>query len=206
MMALLGAYAFSIYAKRVERILMSRPYWLTILILLVFLSAIAWNSLRIYAIALTDIVNGKPPAEAIDPISTYLHDHSQKDDTVLVWGAVPGINLMSGRESPTAFFGYPLFVPSPLSTQFDDRFLSDLESHPPALIVDVYYLVAGNLLGETEFCFSLDPVIRAKQLAQLGQNATIRLPKNIEHVYRFIAEHYHLETDIGNAAIYRLSP
>jgi hypothetical protein len=206
MMALLGAYTFSSFGKRAERVLISRPLWLTYIILFVILLAVSWHGLTIYKDALTDVLTGKRPTEAIDPVSKYLLDHTHKNDTVLVWGAQAGINLMSGREAPTAYFLYPMFVPSRMSTVLEDRFFADLESHPPTFIVDVYYLVGGNLIGGSEFCFSLDSAVRVKQLSMVDESRIVVTPHNIEQVYKFVEKNYHLETQVGKASIYRLNP
>jgi hypothetical protein len=200
MMALLTAYFFFAFGKRVERILTSQPLWLTYVIFLILLVVPSWRGFSIYKNALADVIAGRSPAVAIDPVSTYLHDHSSSNEKAFVWCGQGGIYFMSGREASTAYFLYPMFVNSSLGISLENQFLADLQTHPPALIADVYYLVGGN-----EVCYSLDPAIREKQMTTVGKKQIIYTAHNIEQVYEFIEQNYHLETKISQAGIYRLN-
>jgi hypothetical protein len=161
----------------------------------------SWQGLAIYKDALSDVVTGRPPAELIDPVSKYLLEHTNDNDKVLVWGAQAGIYFMSRTEASTAYFLYPMFVPSEAGNLLNDQFLADLKAYPPTIIADVYYYVGGN-----ELCYSLDPVIRAQQYTISDKYPIIFTAYNIEQVFQFIEQNYHLEDRIGEAYIYHINP
>jgi hypothetical protein len=69
-------------------------------------------------------------------LSTYVADHSQESDRVLVWGWDPLINVLSRRSSPTRFgYSYPLTVTSPKQEGYRAIFLGEIERMPPKFIV-----------------------------------------------------------------------
>jgi hypothetical protein len=70
-------------------------------------------------------------------VSTYVHEHTTPDETVLVWGAASSINFQSERFSPTQFhYGYALIIPGYTTDELMRDFVRDLKSARPALIVD----------------------------------------------------------------------
>ena len=130
--------------------------------------------------------------EAVSPTAAYVKENTKPGDFVLFWGAYPGENYMSGRDSPSSVLFYPLFVKSDISTKLDNRFLKELEQNKPVLIVD---------MGDYE-ALSLDPVERQKRRAA-GQGWAY-LPDNINQVFAFIDQNYTWETDVKGKGIYRL--
>jgi hypothetical protein len=130
--------------------------------------------------------------ETSTPISTYVNEHTQPGEKVLFWGAYPGENFMSDRESASAVLFYPLFVKSDISERLNQRFFHELEINRPVLIVD---------MGDVE-TLSLDPVEREKRRAAgLGWPY---LPDNLDQVFSFIDENYDLETRVKGLGVYRL--
>jgi hypothetical protein len=126
------------------------------------------------------------------PISTYVNEHTQPGEQVLFWGAYPGENFMSDRESPSGVLFYPLFVRSEISTRLNQRFLRELERNRPVLIVD---------MGDAE-TLSLDPEERARRRAAgLGWPY---LPDNIDRVFAFIDQNYIFEARVKGLGVYRL--
>ncbi|MBI1854976.1 MAG: hypothetical protein HYR93_03790, partial [Chloroflexi bacterium] len=126
------------------------------------------------------------------PIATYVNEHTKPGDLVLFWGAYPGENFMSDRESPSAVLFYPLFVKSDISTQLDDQFLRDLKANRPVMIVD---------MGDYE-ALSLDPIERRKRLdAGVGWQY---LPDNIDEVFAFIDQNYSRIANVKGMGVYRL--
>lgn len=58
-------------------------------------------------------------------------------DRILVWGAEVGLNFLTARKAPSLYsYAFPLFTPGYTTTATWQRFLSDLQHHPPALILD----------------------------------------------------------------------
>jgi hypothetical protein len=110
---------------------------------------------------------------------------------VLFWGAYPGENFMSDRESPSAVLFYPLFVRSVISDRLNERFLLELERGRPVLIVD---------MGDVE-TLSLDPAERERRRAAgLGWPY---LPENIDRVFAFIDSNYEFEGRVRGLDVYR---
>jgi hypothetical protein len=67
----------------------------------------------------------------------YIDQNTQKDDTVLVWGAETEIHYYSGRLSPTRFvYQYPLYQEGYTSEKIVGEFLSDIIDNKPSLIID----------------------------------------------------------------------
>lgn len=67
---------------------------------------------------------------------------SSPDDSVYVAGSEPEILYYAQRFSPTRFItSYPLMIPTPLATGYQQEAIRDLESHPPKWIV---FVQAGN--------------------------------------------------------------
>jgi len=130
-------------------------------------------------------------------VSVYARENTRPDEQVLFWGGFPGENLMAHRSSPSAYITYPLLLDTSLSEEYSDRFLDDLMDHPPALIVDMEY---ANALY-------LDPQKRAEQLASIEKWPDLwpYMPSNIDAVFKFINENYHVEHAFRNAIVYRLN-
>lgn len=71
------------------------------------------------------------------PLSTYVQEHTESDDYVLVWGISSFINFQSGRDSPTQYhYGYPLIVPDYTEPEFIKDLMDDLNRNQPVLIID----------------------------------------------------------------------
>ncbi len=126
------------------------------------------------------------------PISIYVNEHTHSGEYVLFWGAYPGENFMSNRPTPSAVLFYPLYVKSEISTRLDDRFLNDLETNRPVLIVD---------MGDLE-TLSLDPVERQKRIAE--NVGWPYLPDNLGQVFAFIDQNYVSAGKVKGLNVYRL--
>jgi len=129
------------------------------------------------------------------PVAAYLREHTQADDTVLVWGARLAFNFLSRRSAPTAYVFYPLFLDVPFSHEMSEQFYADLATKQPLLIVDAARF-------NQDLVPALDPAIRKEQFKS-GQ-LWPTLPKNIEAVLAYIDENYQLVETIDGYPIYRL--
>jgi hypothetical protein len=199
-LGLLCAFAFHSYAKSFANVLSTRPIELTYTFLIIVLFIGSSSSLLIYAETLTGWITGEQLPEQIDPVSTYVEQHTELGDKVLAWGAEARINYLTGREAPSAYFLYPLFIPSRVTVPMADRFLEDIRVNPPALIVDAYAST-----GENEMFYSLDPEVRLQQ--EMGDRpARVFSAHNIKDVIDFIESNYHHEITIGLTKIYRHNP
>ncbi len=139
----------------------------------------------------------RTPVERNSVVSVYARENTRPDEQVLFWGGFPGENFMAHRSSPSAYITYPLLLNTRLSKEYSDQFLSDLTHHPPVLIVDMGY---ANALY-------LDPKKRAEQLASLDQWPDLWpfFPSNIDSVFKFINDNYHVDHIFRNAVVYRLN-
>ncbi|MCX6356737.1 MAG: glycosyltransferase family 39 protein [Candidatus Aureabacteria bacterium] len=67
----------------------------------------------------------------------YLRASTRSRDTVLVWGAEPSVNFLSGRASPTRFsFAYPLLTRGYTDAGLVKSFVRELETSPPRCVID----------------------------------------------------------------------
>lgn len=111
-----------------------------------------------------------------------------------MWGARLAFNVLSRRESPSAWLFYPLLADTPLTRRMSEGFYADLTTRPPLLIVDTA-LINQDLVP------SLDPATRREQF-QSGK-LWPALPANIHAVLAFIDERYERVATIQNYPIYR---
>jgi hypothetical protein len=161
----------------------------------------AGPNLKPYLDAVGNLTAGKELPQMIDPVSAYVQEHTKPTDKVLVWGAQAGINFLSQREAPTAYFLYPLFIPSPVTIPMADRFLLDIKDNPPELIVDAFFYAAGE-----EIFYSLDPEIRQRQENATQPDSRVFFAHNLDDVFAFIESHYRSEIQIESTQIYRYDP
>jgi hypothetical protein len=194
---LLGAFVLFSFGSRFPHLAESSPKaeWTAILSCLILGTGFFILSGRAgeYGRVLARFANrDKQGIEFRTATAIYAENHSKPGDFVLFWSAWPGENYMAERESPTASLYYPLYFPSPISTQLSDQFFRDLVEKKPVLIVDVRHLTT----------LSLDPLERQKQIdAGSGQS----LPNNVYQVFAYIDQNYHKVAIIKNKTIYRLN-
>ena len=127
------------------------------------------------------------------PVAAYLRENTKPAEQVLVWGGRLAFNVLSRRSSPSAVLFYPLLASSPISKSLAARFASDLQTRPPAVIVDTCG-INQDLLP------CLDPAKRAQQ--QKSGQLWKFLPANIDSVYAFIAGNYERVAEIDGYVIY----
>jgi hypothetical protein len=146
--------------------------------------------------AFVNLIRGTP-VERDSVVSVYARENTRPKEEVLFWGGFPGENLMARRSSPSAYITYPLLLETKLSEEYSNQFLRDLTEHPPVLIVDMGY---ANALY-------LDAQRRAEQLASLDQWPDLWpfFPSNIDAVFKFINDNYHVDHVFRNAVVYRLN-
>jgi hypothetical protein len=133
--------------------------------------------------------------EYIHPVAKYIRENTNPSDTVLVWGFQPYINLMARRDSPTGILSYPVLVESPFSDELNGRFLQDLIENRPVLIVDM-------VNPDNDTIPFIDPDMRETQSQRLKR---FKPPANLDTVFKYIFENYHVEDRIGGVLIYRLN-
>jgi len=73
---------------------------------------------------------------AQDDLVSYINDHTQPDDPVLVWQVRTGENFVTGRPAPSRYlYPLPLFVRTASGPSRFDQFMQDLKAHQPVLII-----------------------------------------------------------------------
>ncbi len=71
-------------------------------------------------------------------MATKLAENSKKTDKVFIAGSEPEILYYADRESPTRFIiMYPLMMPTPVASVYQDEVIQSLENNPPDEIVYV---------------------------------------------------------------------
>lgn len=164
-------------------------------LLLVLLALLLLETLTEYQQTFQRLAFERQKGIEIDhPVAAYIRQHTQPQDTVLVWGARLAFNVLSRRESPSAWLFYPLLADTPLTHRMAEGFYADLTTRPPLLIVDTA-LINQDLVP------SLDPATRREQF-QSGK-LWPALPANIHAVLAFIDERYERVATIQNYPIYR---
>lgn len=134
----------------------------------------------------------QPTSEAtISETVRLIENETQPDDYVLMWGSQTVVNYLSHRLVPTRFVHQkPLFRAGFAGRPLSDELLQDLETHPPALIIN-------TLLPSTPF------------IAKGGDGSCLlpdELPDGMDAVFDFICRHYDLEKIITKDRweVYRL--
>jgi hypothetical protein len=126
-----------------------------------------------------------PPVPQHQSVAAYIHAHTNADDRVFVWGDWPALYVESDRLMSSRFPGFLRgfargsgLPPSNWDTTPDvwPLLQTDLDSHPPALIVDT------AAAGWSDF--SMYPVSNYPVLAN------------------FVASHYHAVATIDRVVIY----
>lgn len=133
--------------------------------------------------------------EIVHPVAKFVRENTDSTDTVLVWGFQPYINLMARRDAPTGILSYPVLVDSPFSDELNARYLEDLIENKPELIVDM-------VNPDNDTIPFIDPVRREVQEQRLNR---FHPPSNLDQVFDYIYNNYHVETNINQVVIYRLN-
>lgn len=100
--------------------------------------------------ALLPVMIGVPAAAVVNRLNTpmwtamtraeaihYIAANTSATDSVLIWGAEPGVNFAAERRSPTRFvYQYPLYTRGYADASIVKRFLREIDADPPSLIID----------------------------------------------------------------------
>jgi len=125
-------------------------------------------------------------------VVAYVMEHTEPDQTVLVWGVDTVINFQSGRDSPTEYtYGYPLVVPGYTTDEDIQDVVHDLERNRPALIID-------TTLRDGDRVPPLDPVRREQWWAAGGRQDIV----NLDPIFNFVSAHCRTINEIDQAVIY----
>jgi hypothetical protein len=133
-------------------------------------------------LAVLSAINTGPFGPVIEhDLTAYIAEHTNPDDTILVWGANSQIYFQAHRRSASrVHYAYPLVAPDYASDADIEAFVSDLETNRPVLIVDTTReKVAKKIVPP------LDPERREAWWAEGGPRDT----QDLEPVYRFWAAH-----------------
>jgi hypothetical protein len=142
------------------------------------------------------LTNRSAGVEFVHPVAKYVRDNTEPDERVLVWGFQPFINLMAHRESSTGILSYPVLIESPYSDKLNDRFYQELVQNKPVLIVDM-------VNPDNDTMPLIDPIRREEE--QSVRLKRFNPPSNLDQVFEYIYDHYHVETDINGVVVYRLN-
>ncbi len=148
-----------------------------------------------------------------------VREYSAPGDTILQWGSEPRIYFLSQREAASRYnTQQALFTPGYTTAEKIQELLADLQSRPPALIVDTRSETMPLLTAASADCarFEADDFL----YGQLWSEQTARFPLAVDdplpfvhaemkHVYRWVCESYTLAWPADPAPddwrIYRLS-
>ena len=133
--------------------------------------------------------------EKIDPVAQFLRRNTTEEQTVLIWGAYPGLNYLARRDAPSAYLFYPAYEDSPFLEQMGRAYFQDISANMPEIIVDAYNT-------SPDFVLSLDPVVRRSQARY--NNTAIYRPPYQNKVFNFVEENYRRVDTINGFDIYWL--
>jgi hypothetical protein len=116
----------------------------------------------------------------------YIAAHTSPSDSVLIWGAEPGVNFAAQRRSPTRYvYQYPLYTRGYVDAALVKEFLRDVEADPPTLIIDAS--------SSDRITPPIDPDARARWAAMLVYD----LSPEMEQVLEYIGAWYSRVGDLG---------
>ena len=127
-------------------------------------------------------------------LARYLRTHSAPNETVQIWGSVPGVNYLAGREPPTRF-GYVIPVSSSVDNEFRRRyrreFLERIAAAPPVYVVALDTAVCQRAAG-----------IEERRLIGLAE-ALMKCLGELPEFQTFVQQEYAAESRIGSMVVYR---
>ena len=173
--------------------LSNRPL-ITLLAVLAIVSLLDPVPLKQYQTSFTRLLTDRSAGvEFVHPVAKYVRDNTKPNERVLVWGFQPFINLMAHRESSTGVLSYPVLIESPYSDELNARFYRELIVNKPVLIVDM-------VNPDNDTIPFIDPVRREAQAQRLENFIP---PFNLDQVFDYISNNYHVETEINQVMVYR---
>ena len=135
------------------------------------------------------------PHSGIFPrVAEYLHEHTAPNETVQIWGSVPGVNLLAERRLPTRF-GYV----APLVSHFDDEFrrryrreyMTSIAAAPPRYIVALDDSVCARA-SDTE----------SRRLIGFAESL-MKCLDEMPELQGFVSRAYDAESRLGSFVFYR---
>ena len=138
-----------------------KKHWFAISFMILLFSITNLDILGQYRTAFEKIIfNRSSGIELVHPVAKYVRDNTNPEETVLVWGTQPYINLLARRDSPTGILFYPQLADTPFTNNLNDKFYQDLVQNKPVLIVDMVTLNNDSMPF-------IDPMRRAEQESRL---------------------------------------
>lgn len=127
----------------------------------------------------------------LSQLEQYVVDHSRPDQSVLVWSVHPGINLDTGRRSPTRYvYALHVLTPTPTGSSGFPELIRSLQQDPPALIL----AQKVSSVGLPDFWSAGDSQC---------QNCSPAARQGLSDFKRYVASHYTFATQIFDWYIYR---
>ena len=121
--------------------------------------------------------------EQVTNTAGYIVDHTNDDDSVLVWGAQTLLNYITQREEPTRFvYTTPLYTNGYVSDRLVNELYSDLINKQPKLIVDTKSPLTPFIsFSESGECILPDSDFH----------------ESMREVFKYICQNYHQRKVIG---------
>ena len=135
------------------------------------------------------------PQTGIFPrVAEYLREHTAPNETVQIWGSVPGVNLLAERRLPTRF-GYV----APLVGQVDDEFrrryrreyMTSIAAAPPRYLVALDDSICART-SDTE----------SRRLIGFAE-ALMKCLGELPELQGFVSRNYDAESRLGSFVFYR---
>jgi hypothetical protein len=127
----------------------------------------------------------------LDGLSSYVIDHTQVSDRVLVWGIHADVNFLTGRRLPSRYpYATHLFYERPGGRSRFEEFLEGLRRDPPSLIFAQEVSSAGVPY------FGVNPATGCSECGPMARNGLVALAA-------FVEEEYSLVDRIGDWIVFR---
>lgn len=121
----------------------------------------------------------------------YIRDHSNEDDTLMVWSLDSNINYLAGRSSPSRYANvHPAYLASPVKEEAQKTIYKDITSHPPTIILD---------MRNAEYPF-IDGVSQAECLAANPETGNY-----LKRTINFVCQNYIFIDQIDDIDVYQLN-
>jgi hypothetical protein len=122
----------------------------------------------------------------------YIAAHTEPGDRVLMWGAETSVNYLSGRAAPSRFvYQVPFCTPDGKMAAAIDTFLLELQSQPPALIIDAS--------ASTEYA-ALPPLDAESRAAMAKAHPPCGPSGKLDGVFSYMSDRYTMTGPIGPLA------
>ncbi len=166
--------------------------WQLLLSVIFFIFA-AYTAVKNHAKQMDVLKAYKENNMAREKVAAIVAANSEKDDYMLEWGRVDGINFMAGRRSPSRYlYPYALDTKGYTNNKKVAEFCDEIKLNQPKFIIDAskFGRFPRFNLHDRDSFYRMNP--ESKEL----------IPENINEFYQYVEDNYNYTETIGDMLIY----